>query len=672
MQRIFALCFVLAAMTMAAQEKVTPELLWKLGRIGDVQVSPDGKWLVYPVSRYSIENNKGNSDLYLLSSEGGIPVKLTDTPASEFNAVWRRDGKKIGYISTEGGEAQIWEMNPDGTGKQKISSVENGVSVFSYSPDMKHVMYASTVKLDKTPQEVYPDLPKTNVRIIDDLFYRHWDSWDDYSYSHIFIADYHDGQLSGGTDLMENERYHAPLRPDGGTEQIAWSPDGSALAYTCRKLTGREEAVSTNSDIYLYNLMSRTTLNISSGMPGYDQDPVFAPDGKKIVWCSMKTPGFESDKKRIMLYDLLTSASTDLSAGFDQSASNLLWENDGKTLYFISGTQATYQLYCMDVNTRKVRQITSGRHDYIAFVMNQKNLVGLKMSMSMPVEIFSVDKKRGSETQLSFTNSDTWDKVQKAEVRQMWVTTTDLKKMLVWVVLPPGFDSTKKYPAILYCQGGPQSAVSQFFSYRWNFQIMAAHGYVVIAPNRRGLPTFGQEWNDQISRDYGGQNMRDYLSAVDSLKKMPWVDADRIGAVGASYGGFSVYWLAGHHEKRFKAFIAHCGMFNFESWYGTTEEYWFPDHDLGGPYWLEPKPDSYRFSPHLFVGKWDTPILVVSGGYDFRIPYTESMQAFDAAQLRGIPSRFLFFPEETHFVTRPQNSILWQREFFKWLDKYLK
>jgi len=660
------------AIQATAQERVTPELLWKLGRVGDVQVSPDGKWLVYPVTRYDLNANKGNSDLYLISSEGGAPVRLTDTPTGEFNAIWRPDGKKIGYISSESGSSQIWEMNPDGSAKMKVSDISDGVNGFAYSPDMKHIVFIKQVKLDKTPAELYPDLPKANVRIIDDLMYRHWDSWNDYTYSHIFIADYSESKLTGIVDIMENERFSSPLTPYGGMEEIAWSPDGSKLAFTCRKLTGKAEALSTNSDIYILDMISHGVKNISEGMEGYDQDPVFSPDGKSIVWSSMKTPGFESDKKRIMLYDFVTSKYDDLSASFDQSSSNFLWEKDGKTLYFISGINATYQLYCMDVNTRKIRQITKGWHDYTAFVMNQKNLIGLKMSMSMPTEIYAMDKKRGSEKQISFTNKDLWDKVAKATVKDCWVKTTDNKQMLVWVILPPGFDSTRKYPAILFCEGGPQSAVSQFFSYRWNFQIMAANDYVIIAPNRRGLPTFGQEWNDQISLDYGGQNMNDYLSAVDSIKKKPYIDSTRLGAVGASYGGYSVYWLAGHHSKRFKAFIAHCGMFNFESWYGTTEEYWFPGHDLGGAYWQNPRPKSYDFSPHLFVGKWDTPILVISGGYDFRIPYTESMQAFNAAQLLGIPSRFLFFPEESHFVMKPQNSVLWQREFFKWLDKYLK
>jgi len=410
-------------------------------------------------------------------------------------------------------------------------------------------------------------------------------------------------------------------------------------------------------------------------MLGYDMDPVFSTDSKKIVWSSMKTPAFESDKKRIMLYDLTTKQSTDLSANFDQSSSNFRWSNSNiNLLYFISGINATYQVYSIDITTKKIEQLTNGWHDYTDIATNGNNIIGTKMTMSLPTEIFKIENTKTGlkETQITFTNKTILDKLALAKVESRWVTTTDNKKMLVWVILPPNFDKTKKYPALLYCQGGPQSAVSQFFSYRWNFQIMAANGYVIVAPNRRGLPTFGQEWNDEISQDYGGQNMNDYLTAIDTVSIEPFIDKNRMGAIGASYGGFSVYWLAGHHNKRFKAFIAHCGMFNFESWYGSTEEMWFANHDLGGAYWKKPTPKSYDFSPHKFVGNWDTPIMVIEGGNDFRIPYTEGMQAFNAAQLQGIPSRFLYFPEESHFVLKPQNSVLWQRVFFEWLDKYLK
>jgi dipeptidyl aminopeptidase/acylaminoacyl peptidase len=505
--------------------------------------------------------------------------------------------------------------------------------------------------------------------------YRHWDSWEDGYFSHIFIAKFENGIVSEGADIMTGERFDSPMMPWGGMEQIAWSPDGKRLAYTCKKLKGLDYAISTNSEIFLYDLDAKTTENLSKGNDGFDQEPAFAPDGSALVWASMQTPGFEADKNRIMYYNFADKKMVDLTTAFDQSSATFKWHPTEKdVLYFISGINATYQVYNINVKTKAIKQMTAGNHDYTELAVGTKAVVGLRMSLSEPSEIFSLENATpyASEKQLSFTNKPILDNITMGKVEERWITTTDNKKMLTWVVYPPDFDRTRQYPTLLYCQGGPQSAVSQFWSYRWNLQIMAANGYIVVAPNRRGLPTFGQEWNDQISGDYGGQNMKDYLSAIDEVSKEPFVDKYHRGAVGASYGGYSVYWLAGHHEGRFRAFIAHCGMFNLESWYGCTEEYWFPDYDLGGEYWRSPVPQSYDFSPHKFVGNWDAPLLVIHGGKDFRIPYTEGMQAFNAAQLKGVPSRFLFFPNESHFVTKPQNSVLWQREFFRWLDQWLK
>ncbi len=651
---------------------ITPEFLWQLGRVSDIKISPNKQKIIFGITRYDIQENKGNRDLYIVSTKGGSVKKITNTPTSEMNAIWRPDGQKIGYLSSQSGTMQIWEMNADGTQNEQISNVEGGVNGFSYSPDMKNIAYIKEVKLDLTIKEMHPDLPKSNAKIFTDLMYRHWDDWKDEYYSHIFIAPYSNLKNSNHIDIMLDEKFDSPLAPYGGMEQIAWSNDGSKLAYVSKKLTGKEYAASTNSDIFLYDLISKETKNISVSNLGYDMDPVFSPDGQKIVWQSMKTAGFESDKKRIIIYNLNNSNFQDYSKDFDQSASNFVWSKDSKFMYFISGINATYQIFSIEVEKKKFRQITEGTHDYTEIALLEKDIIGAKMSMSQPTEIFSVNIKSGKETQLTFTNEELLSKKQMGKVEKRWITTTDGKEMLVWLIFPPDFDSNKKYPAILYTQGGPQSAISQFFSYRWNFQLMAANGYIVIAPNRRGLPTFGQEWNDQISGDYGGQNQIDCLTAVDEICKEPYINADKLGAVGASYGGFSVYWLAGNHKKRFKAFIAHCGMFNFESWYGTTEEMFFANHDLGGAYYNDERPKSYDFSPHNFIKNWDTPLLVIHGGKDFRIPYTEGMQAFNAAQTKGIPSRFLFFPEENHFVLKPQNSILWQREFFMWLDNYLK
>lgn len=673
-RRLLMVSLLLWPVLMQAQKSaMVPETLWEFGRVGGMQVSPDGKTILFGVNRYSVAENRGYSDLYVIPVEGTATARnITNTSSSEFGAMWRPDGKKIGFLTARSGSLQLWEMNVDGTEAAQVSDIAGGISGFEYSPDMRHIYFIRRVKMEPTVQDVYPDLPMANARIIDDMNYRHWNDWHDYAYSHIFIASYRDGKLGEAYDIMEGEPWDSPLPPYGGIEEIAWTPDGKALAYTSKKLKGKDWAVSTNSDIYLYQLETRQTRNLTAFNEGYDRNPVFSPDGKFMAWESMATPGFESDKNRIMIMDMATGQVKDYSAGFDQSSDHFIWSKDAKTLYFRSGIHATYQLYSLDMKSGKISQITKGTHNYSSVALAGRFLVGEQMSMSMPTEIFRIDLRRGEQVQLTRINDDILNRIEMGRVEERWVKTTDNKDMLVWVIYPPGFDPNKKYPALLYCGGGPQSAVSQFFSYRWNFQIMAAHDYIVIAPNRRGLPTFGQEWNDQISQDYGGQNMKDYISAVNAIKTEPFVDEKRIGAVGASYGGFSVYWLAGNHKGLFNAFIAHCGMFNFESWYGTTEEMFFANHDLGGPYWSKERPHSYDFSPHRFVGNWDTPILVIHGAKDFRVPYSEGMQAFNAAKLQGIPSRFLYFPEETHYVLRPQNSVLWQREFFRWLDHWLK
>jgi len=666
---------VIISTAVFAQKKLTPEMLWEFGRVSDAQLSPDGTTVIYGVTRYDVAANKGNTDIYCVSVESKVSLQLTSNPAAEFNHRWFPDGTKIGYISTESGEAQVWEMKPDGSDKKQISKIAGGINSFEYAPDGKSILYCKDVKVDKTTAEIYPDLPKANVVMADDLMYRHWDHWNDEYYSHIFVAPYENGTVSEGKDIMPNERWDAPLSPYFDNTEMSWSPDGKFVAYTCKKMYGDAYAVSTNSDIYIYSLADGSTKNITKGMNGYDKYPVFSPDGKKVAFQSMETPGFEADKERLFIADLQTGEMEYITKDFDQNAANFVWDAEGKKIYFISGINATYQLYNYEFKSKKFKKLTEGHHDYTSLAVNGKVIVGTKMSLSMATEVFMVDEKKSVETQLTFTNKDIYSKIEMGKVEEHWIKTTDGKDMLVWLVLPPGFDPAKKYPALLYCQGGPQSAVSQFFSYRWNLQIMAANGYVVIAPNRRGLPSFGEEWNEQISGDYGGQNMKDYLSAVDFFKEKPFVDKDRLGAVGASYGGFSVFWLAGNHDKRFKAFISHCGMFNLESQYAATEEDFFVNHDLGGAYWEknnETAMKSYANSPHKFVQNWDTPIMIISGMNDFRIPYTESLQAFNTAQLLGIPSKLLIFPEETHFVLKPQNSILWQREFFKFLDTYLK
>ncbi|MDR0814473.1 MAG: S9 family peptidase [Bacteroidales bacterium] len=659
-----------------AGKKLTPELLWKFGRIGEYKVSPDNSTVVYTVSRYSVKDNKGRTTIWSIPAKGGEPVCLTaDVAASAFNPRWNPLTGHIAYLTAASGDVQIWDMKPDGSDKRQASKIDGGINGFEFSPKGEKLLFLKDVPAGESPQKLYPDLPKSYAVVSDDMMYRHWNDWTDYAVSHIFVAStlIKDGYITGGKDIMEGEPFDAPLAPYFDSDEIAFSPDGKYIAYTCKKLTGREYTLSTNSDIYLYDTETDVTINISEGMPGYDKYPVFSPDGSMIAFQSMATPGFEADKERLMLYSLAQKGKIEeLTSDFSDNAAHFVWTPDNKGIWFISGVRATYQVYHADIASKNITPVTIGKHDYTSINLADNELIGSKMSMSMATELFAVNPQTGEERQLTFVNQNIYNAIRISEVKERTVKTTDGKDMLVWVIYPPDFDATKKYPAVLFCEGGPQSAVSQFFSYRWNFQLMAANGYIIVAPNRRGLPTFGEEWNRQISGDYGGQNMRDYLSAIDDVAKEPYVDAARLGAVGASYGGFSVYWLAGHHQKRFKAFIAHCGMFNFESQYGGTDEYWFPNFDLEGAYWDKPRPKSYDFSPHLSVDQWDTPILVIHGGKDFRVPYTEGLQAFSAAQLRGVPSRLLIFPEESHWVLSPQNAILWQREFFGWLDKWLK
>ncbi len=672
MKRIIAMAIIICTafplLSSGQSQLLTPETLWEFGRLSDVRVSPDGSKLLYGTTWYELEANRGTRDLFVVPVAGGEPVNITRSDVSESSAVWRPDGQRIGFL--RGG--QLWEINPDGSNARQVSHIEGGITGFDYAPDMRHIYYTKKVKIKPMVQDVHADLQKANAYVADDLMYRHWDRWHDGTYSHVFIASYNNGELGQGKDIMEGEPFDSPVPPFGGSAQISWNADGTALAYISKKKEGVDWTVSTNTNIYLYNLASGQTVDLTPFNDGYDKNPVFSPDGRYMAWESMARDGFESDKNRIMIMDLQSGKYRDYSAGFDQSSSGFAWSADSQTLYFVSGIHATFQLYGLDMRTGNINQLTTGQHNYQSVAVAGNYLVAERMSMSVPTEVYRMDTSGNQIQQLTFVNRDILARTAMGRVEERWVTTTDNKEMLVWVIYPPNFDPSKKYPALLYCGGGPQSAVSQFFSYRWNFQIMAANDYIVVAPNRRGLPTFGQEWNDQISLDYGGQNMKDYLSAIDAVSKEPFVDENRLGAVGASYGGYSVFWLAGNHDNRFSAFISHCGLFNLESWYGTTEEYFFANHDIGGGYWEDPRPHSYDFSPHLHLHKWDTPILVIHGAKDYRVPYAEGIQAFNAAQLMGIPSRLLFFPDENHWVLQPQNGILWQREFFRWLDQWLK
>lgn len=660
-------------------KKLTPEALWAMGRIGSSSVSPDGKQIAYTVSYYSVKENKSHTVIYVMNADGTNNLLLTHTADSEVEPTWIKGGSKIAFLTAASGSMQIWEMNPDGSERKQLSSYEGGIEGFKFSPDESKVLFISQVKYGQRTSDIYPDLDKASGKVINDLMYKHWDEWVE-NIPHPFVASFDGNQVGAATDILKDEPYESPMKPFGGIEQLAWSNDSKQIAYTCRKKTGLEYSVSTDSDIYLYNTETGETRNLckedaTDKNLGYDTNPKFSPDGKSIAWQSMERDGYESDRNRLCVMDLKSGEKTYVTEAFQSGVDDYCWAPDGKTLYFVGVWHATSMVHSTNLKG-EVKQLTDGMYDYTSVAMlNNKQLLTKRHSLSEADELFTVDlKKKNAVTRITKENDQIFSQLQMGKVEARWTKTVDGKDMLSWVVYPANFNPNKKYPTLLFCQGGPQSPVSQFWSYRWNLQLMAANDYIIIAPNRRGLPGFGMEWLEDISTNYGGHCMDDYLSAIDDIAKEPYVDKDRLGCVGASFGGYSVYWLAGHHNKRFKAFIAHDGFFNMEQQYLETEELWFTNWDLGGAYWEKNNPAvqrSYANSPHLFVDKWDTPILCIHGEKDFRILASQGMAAFNAAKLRGVPAQLLIFPDENHWVLKPQNGILWQRTFFAWLDKWL-
>ena len=673
---------------------LSPEVMWKMGRVGSSSLSPDGTEVAYTVTYYNMAENRGVTSIYVQPIEGGEPRQLTDNAGNDVSPQWAADGRSLYFLSNRSGSMQIWNVTTADAMLRQVSDIEGDIEAFGIAPTAEKVYYVQPVHVkDILSKDVYKDMDKSKARIYDDLMARHWSYWDEGDYRHIFVADFDAAKgISNPVDIIGSEAaWDTPLAPYFDAAEIAWNNAGTALAYTCKPLTGTEYAVSTDSDVYVYDLASGKTENICKGyfvgeepvedprlrimptMAGYDKYPVWSPDDSQIAIRSMRRPGNESDKDRLLVYNCAEKSFKEVTERFDYNAANVVWEGE-ESIYFIAPIEATHQVCRVAVATGEVEVLTEGDHDINAFTKVGEKMVAEITTISSATELYTIDTE-GAIAQLSNVNKPIYDNITMGRVEKRWVKTTDNKQMLVWVILPPNFDPAQKYPTLLYCQGGPQSVVSQFWSYRWNFQLMAAQGYVVVAPNRRGLPSFGQEWLDQISGDYSGQNIRDYLSAIDDVAREPWCDRERMGCVGASYGGYSTFFLAGNHEKRFKAFIAHCGIYNFESMYGETEELWFVNNDYGGSYWDTKNATaqrSYANSPHKFVSKWDTPILIITGEYDYRIPYTQSLEAFTAARLNGIPSRLVSFENEAHQVFKPQNSLVWNREFFGWLDKYLK
>lgn len=683
---------------------MTPEALWAMGRIGTAQASPDGKHIIYQVGYYSVKQNKGHQVIYIMDSDGKNNKMLTTSAKSETDAVWIKGGQKIAFLC----DGQIWEMNPDGSGRKQLTNDKTGIDGFKFSPDEKYVILIKQIPYHGIIKEKPEDLPLTTGRVITDMNYRHWDEYVE-SIPHPYLAEVTSNGIGEGTDIMKGEPYECPVKPFGGAEQLAWSTDSKTIAYTSRKKTGINYAISTDTDIYLYNIESKQTVNICKpanykepeinmtksmknqavnskenlkNNPGYDVNPKFSPNGQYVAWLSMARNGYESDRNRLCVYNLKTGEKTYTTESFDSNVDDFCWSADSKTLYFLGIWHGCENIYQTNLKGN-VMQLTDGWNDYgsVQMLNDGKKLLAERHSMSQASELYIVTPGKKEKTakveQITFENKHLYDQMTFGKIQQRWTKTTDGKDMMYWIILPAHFDETKKYPTLLFCEGGPQSPVSQFWSYRWNMQIMAANGYVVIAPNRRGLPGFGSEWNEEISGDWTGQCMNDYLSAIDdACKNLPFVDKDRLGAVGASFGGFSVYYLAGHHNKRFKCFIAHDGAFNLESMYTDTEEAWFSNWEYDDAFWnkdmTENAKRTYANSPHKFVDRWDTPILCIHGEKDYRINANQGMGAFNAARMRGIPAELLLFPDENHWVLKPQNGVLWQRTFFNWLDRWLK
>ena len=616
-----------------AQNVMTPELLWKLGRVTPLGISKDGKNIVYKVATPSIEENKSNSKFYILPVNGGISTEVKDT--------------------------------------KEVLKDKN------ISPDGKYIVYNEEVKIDKVlGKDYYPQLEKSQVQIYNGLDYRHWDTWNEGKFNHVFYKENKEGAVA--IDILKGESFDSPQKPFGGDEDYIWSPDSKSILYVSKKKAGTQYAISTNTNIFEYNLETGKTINKTAENPGYDTDPLFSPTGN-LTWLQMKRDGYEADKN-----DLIVSFSgmnLNLTADWDGTVDHFIWSDDGKKIYFVAPIDGTKQLFEVNFpgSTKiaiKVHQITNGDFDVNDLVgFSGENIIVTRTDMNHAAEIYSYNLKKNNWKQLSNVNTSTYKSLALSKTERRYVTTTDGKKMLVWVILPPNFDASKKYPTLLYCQGGPQSPLTQSYSFRWNFQLMAANGYVVVAPNRRGMQGHGVAWNEQISKDWGGQVMNDYLSAIDDVAKENYVDKTRLGCVGASYGGYSVFYLAGMHNNRFKTFIAHDGVYNTQSMFGTTEEVFFNNWDFGGAYWEKDNAFAQKtystFNPMTMVEKWNTPILIIQGGKDFRVPIGQGQEAFQAAQLRGVKSRFLYFPEENHWVLKPQNAQVWQKEFYKWLRETL-
>jgi dipeptidyl aminopeptidase/acylaminoacyl peptidase len=672
MKKQFLTMAVMASSAAMAQNTMTPEMLWSLNRVSANAISANGQNVFVDSKKYDIKTEKGTTQQFIINIASGKKSKFASAEGKNIfqqeEHAWYASDDKFIYRSKD--EGATWST---------LGPIIKDADNFKVSPDGKYIAYSKEVLVQPTlGKDIYKDLEKTTAQIYTDLNYRHWDKWSDGKFAHVFIQ-----AIKGGTpkDLLQDLPYDCPQKPSGGAEDFIWSPKSDVLIYVCKKKFGKDYAQSTNTDLYAYSLKDGSTKNLTEGMMGYDMNPAFSPDGKYLAFTSMKTDGFEADKNDIIILDWERAYKRNMTAHWDETVGGFRWSKDSKEIYFTAPWKGTEQLFSVRVpqnlmskHLAHINAITEGRFDITSIVgeTEQEIIVG-RTDWNHANEIYAVDKLKGTMRAISHENDKLYSNIKMSKIAERYIKTTDGKEMFAWVIYPPNFNPNKKYPTLLYCQGGPQGALSQFYSFRWNFQLMAAQGYIVIAPNRRGMPGWGVEWNAAISKDWGGQAMDDYLAAIDDISKEPYVDKQRLGCVGASYGGYSVFMLAGIHNNRFKTFISHCGLFDLKSWYGTTEELWFANWDIGGNYWDKKASKSYnKFNPSNYVQNWNTPIMIIQGGLDFRVPIEQGQQAFQAAQLKGLKSKFVYFPNENHWVTHAQNAIVWQREYFKWLAETLK
>jgi len=673
---LIAALVCVAALDAQLRRAMTFDDLAAMNRVGEIQVSPDGRWVAYTVGTPDMAANRVPRNIWLAPLGSGEPRQLTRS-GRDSRPRWSPDGKRIAFISSRDGAPQIYVISIEGGEATKLTSISTGAANLLWSPDGKTLAFTSDVYPDcrddacNSKRDADAESNKVKARVYDRLLYRHWTDWEDGKRSHLFVVN-----VDGGTprDLTPGADYDVPPFSLGGPEPIAFSPDGKELCFTAN--TDKDEALSTNADLFIVPVSGGEIRRITTN-PGYDGGPVYSPDGRSITYHAQLTAGYEADRWRAMLYDRASGRSTNLTESFDRSVDAMVWSPDSRTLYFDAEDRGNLPLYSMPAAPASTPKqiITGGAHGEFALTPDGRTIVFTRARLNMPAEIFAASVDGTGERQITGHNAERLAQLDLPEVEHFWFAGAGGTQIHGMVVRPPNFDERKKYPVIMLCHGGPQTMWTDAWSYRWNAQLFAAPGYVVVMVNRRGSTGFGQKFTDEINADWGGQAFQDVMLGLDHvLAKYPYMDGTRVAAAGASYGGYMMDWMASQSKGRFKTLVTHAGVYNFESMYGATEELWFVEWDLRGTPWTNPQTYAAQ-SPHKFAGDFGThktPTLVIHGELDFRVPYTQGLEMFTALQRQGVPSRLIMFPDEGHWILKPQNSRFWFREVHDWLAKYLK